>query len=162
MYTNVQEFKDWWIKSGRPLKPPFKDPIHVTDIAYALCLYREKQFQVELYICKPNTESPAHKHPNIHSISMYLTGDLTFLKDGKFADLSMYQKEGKDGAHFLLGQTADANDGTDHALKIGSAGGSFLIFEHWLKDTPVSVTTHWEGELVGDMHAATIGAAYVE
>ena len=158
----VERFRDEWIKAGMPWKVPFENPVHVTDIAYSLCIYREKNFQIELYICKSNTESPQHKHPDIESITMYLAGDLAFSKDGKFADLSMYQKPKANGAHMLLGKTAEVNDGTQsHALKIGNTGGAFLIFEHWKNQKPTSVTTHWEGELVGKIHAKTIEASNV-
>jgi len=163
MYNNVEQFKDWWLKAGRPLRPPFKNPIHTTDIAYALCLYREGQYQVELYVCKPNTQSPMHKHPGVESVSMYLTGNLEFTKDnGEFVDLSQYQKPKENGAHMLLGKGIEVNDGNkEHALRIGNTGGAFLIFEHWKDKGPVSVTTHWEGELVGSQHAKTIEASHV-
>ena len=157
MYETVEQFKDWWVKAGRPLKPPFKNCIHTTDIAYAMCLFRKDQFQVELYVCKPNTKSPMHSHPNIDSISMYLTGDLSFADEqGSFTDLSQYQKPKENGAHMLLGKVAETNNGKSHALKIGPTGGSFLIFEHWKKGDPSSVTVHWEGDLVGEKHAKTI------
>lgn len=161
-WVNVTEFKDWWMKSGRPFLPPFYKSIHTTDIAYAVCLYRKDRFQVELYICKPNTESPPHAHPGIHSISMYLTGDLQFAKDGTFVNLSQYQHPGKFGEHMLLGKTAEVNYGTSHALRIGNVGGAFLIFEHWLDQDPVSVTVHWEGETVGEIHNQAIKNSYVE
>lgn len=154
----VQEFMNWWIKSGHPIKPPFEKPIHTTDIAYALCLYREGRFQVELYVCKANTESPRHKHPNVESISMYLTGNLSFAKAGEeFTDLSKYQIERADGAHLLLGRFVESNDGKEHALRVGPEGGAFLIFEHWKDRDPSSVTMHWDGELVGNKHATTKG-----
>jgi len=164
MYNSVEQFRDWWLKAGRPIRPPFKNPIHTTDIAYALCLYRDGRYQVELYICKPNTETPPHKHPGIESVTMYLTGDLAFAKaNGEFADLSMYQKPKENGTHMLLGKTAEINNGDQlHAARMGSTGGAFLIFEHWKDKDPVSVTTHWEGELVGDQHAKTIEASHVE
>jgi len=156
-FASVDQFKNWWLKAGRPMKPPFKNCIHTTDIAYAMCLYRKDQFQVELYICKPNTESPVHSHPNVDSISMYLTGDLSFSdENGNYKDLSAYQWPKENGAHMLLGKTADKNNGKPHALRTGSTGGSFLIFERWLKDNPSSVTLHWEGDLVGKKHAQTI------
>ena len=44
-----------------------------------------------------------------------------------------------------------------HALKVGPEGGAFLIFEYWKNKDPVSVTVHWEGELVGEQHAQTKG-----
>lgn len=158
----VEKFKNAWISKGMPWRVPFKNPIHVTDIAYALILYREQNFQVELYICKANTQSPMHTHPNVESITMYLAGDLAFAKDGNFVDLSQFQKAKENGAHMLLGKTAEVNDGTQaHALKIGSTGGAFLVFEHWKEGDPTSVTTHWEGELVGEMHAKTMEKAHV-
>jgi hypothetical protein len=157
MYTNVEEFKNWWLKAGRPLKPPFEKPIHTTDIAYAICLYREKQYQVELYICKPNTESPYHSHPGIESVSVYLAGNLSFgRKDVGFIDLSEYQKSQENGAHMLLGKSIESNFETEHALKIGPEGGAFLIFEKWYTKSPTSVTINWEGETVGKLHDQTI------
>jgi len=154
----VQEFMSWWLKAGRPIKPPFVSPIHTTDIAYALCLYREGCYQVELYVCKANTESPRHKHPNVESISMYLTGNLSFAKEGgEFVDLSKFQIEKNDGTHFLLGRSVESNDGKEHALRVGPEGGAFLIFEHWKDRDPSSVTMHWDGELVGEKHAVTKG-----
>jgi hypothetical protein len=161
--TRVEEFRDWWIAKGKPWRIPFDKPIHVTDIAYALCLYREKKFQVELYICKKNTQSPFHTHPNVESVSMYLSGDLAFSKDdGSFYELSEYQKEKENGAHFLFGKSIEINDGNKpHALKIGNTGGAFLIFEHWKNGTPTSVTTNWQGDLTGKIHAKTIGENHV-
>lgn len=161
--TRVEEFRDWWLAKGRPWRIPFDKPIHVTDIAYALCLYREKKFQVELYICKADTQTPSHKHPNVESVTMYLAGNLEFAKpDGEFADLSQYQKAKENGTHMLLGKGIEANDGSKpHALRIGKEGGAFLIFEHWKDREPTSVTTHWEGDLTGELHAKTLENAHV-
>ena len=153
---SLEDFMTWWTE-GRYLRPPFKSPIHVTDIAYALCLYRDGPFQVELYVCKPNTESPMHTHDGVESISIYLSGNLQFSRDGKnYADLSKYQYAKPDGTHALFGQRAEANFGGAHALRIGKEGGSFLIFEKWHGKDPVSVTVNWQGETVGSLHDKTI------
>jgi hypothetical protein len=150
----VEEFKNWWFKNKRPIKIPFKNPIHDTDIACAIVLYREMNYQVEMYICKPNKESTPHTHPGIDSINMYLTGDLGFKKgDGTYADLSMYQKAKEDGTHALLGCINEENDGsTPHTLKIGSSGGSFLIFQKWNRENPSSVAVVYDGESLGEIH----------
>ena len=160
----VEEFKNRWIKNNRPIRVPFKNAIHVTDIAYALCLYREENYQVELYICRADTESPMHSHPGVESISMYLTGDLQFFREGEpLKDLSKYQIEDANGFHPLLGCISEINDGTkEHALKIGKTGGAFLIFERWSDQLPTSVTTNWKGELVGDIHKKTMESVNVE
>lgn len=157
-FSPVVAFKDWWMANGCPIAPPFKSPIHCTDIAYALCLYRNERFQVELYIVKPNTETTKHSHPGIESISMYLTGNMSFAKnDEDYVDLSEFQKEGANGTHALLGTVAEENDGQIHSLKVGPEGGAFLIFEYWKDKDPVSVTVHWQGDLVGEQHAQTKG-----
>ena len=158
----LQEFKNWWMNNGCPIVPPFESPIHCTDIAYALCIYRSGRFQVELYVVKPNTETTKHSHPNIESISMYLTGTMSFAKEnGDYIDLSALQKEAENGTHVLLGTVAESNDGQVHSLKVGPEGGAFLIFEFWKDRDPVSVTVHWEGDLVGDQHAQTKGSYVV-
>lgn len=156
-WNEVEAFKDWWIAAGCPIRPPFEYPIHITDMAYALTVYRKGQYQVELYIVKPNTETTKHSHPNIDSISMYLTGNMTFAKENEeYIDLSKLQKEGANGTHVLLGSIAETNNGKVHSLKVGPEGGAFLIFEFWKDRDPVSVTVHWEGDLVGEQHAQTI------
>jgi hypothetical protein len=157
-WSPVIAFKDWWMNAGCPIAPPFKNPIHCTDIAYALCIYRSGRFQVELYIVKPNSETTKHSHPNIESISMYLTGNMSFADEsGNYKDLSQFQTENDNGTHKLLGAIAEENDGKLHALKVGNEGAAFLIFEYWKDRDPVSVTVHWKGDLVGEQHAQTKG-----
>jgi hypothetical protein len=158
--ASAEDFKNAWLKAGKPVKPPFKNAIHTTDIAYALCLYRDGPFQIELYICKPNTETPFHSHPGIESVSLYLTGNLNFgRKDIGFVDLSQYQKPKENGTHMLLGKSVESGFAAEHAVKIGPEGGAFLIFEKWHTKAPTSVTINWEGNLVGEEHARTIEVA---
>jgi hypothetical protein len=152
-FGNVETFMKAWM-AKRIWRPPFENAIHTTDIAYALSVFRTGQYQVELYIIKPNTLTPVHSHPNIESISVYLTGNMEFRQaDGTFADLSAYQTEKPNGTHRLQWMKADTNYGTPHAVKTGEEGGAFLIFEKWLVGTPTSVAVSWEGELVGEEHA---------
>jgi hypothetical protein len=157
MYNNVEQFKDWWLKAGRPLRPPFENAIHTTDIAYAVCLYREGRYQVELYIIKPNSETPMHAHPGISQMTMFLTGNMSFSREaGVFRDLFEYNKPKENGSHHLLGVTVETVEGVAHAVKTHKEGGAFLVFEHWHDKDPTSVAINWEGELVGDQHAQTI------
>lgn len=153
----VTDFKQWWLDNKAPMSPPFDSAIHITDMAYALTLYRVEQFQVEIYICKPNTQTEIHKHPNIESISVYLTGNLEFANnEGKFVDLSWFQAETKFGTHFLLGKSIDVNRGESHALRVGKEGGAFLLFEKWLTEKPSSVAVIYDGKTLGPKHDTTI------
>jgi hypothetical protein len=162
-WNEVEAFKDWWMAAGCPIKPPFEYPIHITDMAYALTIYRKGQYQIELYICKPNTQTQVHAHPGIESLSVYLTGNLSFAKDGApFPDLSAYQKEGSNGTHLLLGKSLETVNGTPHALKVNEEGGSFLLFQRWSHKKPRSVAVEYDGVTLGHKHDKQIEVANVE
>jgi hypothetical protein len=156
-WSTVHEFRDWWLKAGRPLRPPFDQPIFVTDMVYSLCLYREGQFQVELYIMKPNGLSPSHSHPGVDSTFVFLGGNLEFGDETEsFKDLSDQQKSRNDGAHILLGRTVDALDGALHSVRAHQEGGAFLSFEYWKDKEPDSVVVNWEGAPDGAIHAKVL------
>jgi hypothetical protein len=122
-------------------------------------LFREGQFQVELYISKPNTQAPFHSHPGVDSAFVYLAGNLDFgSSDKTFMDLSEYQKEGANGAHMLLGKTAEALDGSVHTLRVHKEGAAFLSFEHWKEKKPDSVILNWMGEPDGTTHERLLAA----
>ena len=149
----VNEFKDWWIKNGAPIRPPFKDAVFFTEVAQALVLYRQGIFQVELYMVKPNTSAPSHTHPGVDSCLMYLTGNLEFGdENGKFENLQGMQHAKADGSHFLLGQNRSLG-AISHSLRCGKEGGAFLSFEKWNNGNPTSVAENWEGPPVGKEHA---------
>ena len=160
--ATVEEFQRWWLKVGCPLRPPFKDGVFTTDIAYSLVLFRESPFQVELYICKPNTNAPFHQHPGVDSSFIYLTGNLDFGRsDGKYTDLKEYQKARLNSTvHHLLGQSVSAPNGALHTLKVYAEGGAFLSFEKWNEQDPTSVTINWKGEAVGEEHKEILGNAH--
>jgi len=153
-WNTVHEFRDWWLKAGRPLRPPFEQPIFITDLVHSLCLYREGKFQVELYIIGPNKTSPSHAHPGVDSSFIFLAGDLEFGdKTGSFIDLSDKQNPQPNGAHMLLGQTIDALDGEMHSVRAFQNGGAFLSFEYWKDKEPDSVVLNWVGAPDGAIHA---------
>ena len=159
MWSNVHEFKDWWFHSNKPIKPPFDMPTFSTGIAYSLCLYRKDQFQVELYIIKPDSTAPSHSHPNVDSVFVYLGGNLEFGKeDGTFDDLSMHQESKPNGVHKLFGVTAEAMDGSIHSVRAFKEGGAFLSFEHWKDRKPDSVIFNWQGAPDSDRHQQILDA----
>jgi hypothetical protein len=153
MWSDVHEFKEWWLKHGRPLRPPFELPTLTTDLAYSLCLYREGEFQIELYVLKPDSTSPPHKHPGVDSVFVYLGGNLEFGdKDNIFKSTAEFQFEKENGTHALFGSTAEALDGELHSVRTFEAGGAFLSFEHWKDRKPTSVVLNWEGDPDGEKH----------
>jgi hypothetical protein len=153
----VEQFSMWWVKH-RIIRPPFLDGVFFTDIAASIVLYRNGPFQVELYVSKPDTESPYHSHPGVDSLLMYLTGDLTFGKDGKALDWEQYQRprEGDEEVHFLFGKYDILAPEQTHNLKTNGKGGAFFSFEKWHDRVPNSVTVNWEGEPSGVLHEKVI------
>ena len=160
MWSTVEEFRDWYMSNGMPLRPPFKNPVFHTDNAMSLCMFRQGQFQVELYLTEPYSTSPKHTHPGVDSAFVYLAGNIQFNLEGREnPDVQQWQKPSPEGYHMLLGKTVSSPDGIPHWLKIGPEGGAFLSFEHWKDRDPVSVTVNWEGETVGSEHDKTIDNA---
>ena len=157
--NTVEEFKNAWLMAGCPIRPPFKDAIFTTDIAWSVVLYRAGSYQVELYICKANTEAPFHCHPGVDSFFIFLGGNIDSGREDKtFTDLSQFQRPRPDGAHCLLGFETSALNGALHSLRVGPEGGAFLSFEKWNDKEPTSVAVNWEGEVVGSEHEKMLKA----
>jgi len=153
MWSTVEEFRDWYMGNGMPIRPPFKNPVFATDNAMSLCLFREGRFQVEMYISEPNSTSPPHTHPGVESAFVYLAGNIQFNLEGRDnPDVQQWQVASPDGYHSLLGKTVSSPDGIPHWLGIGPEGGAFLSFEYWKDQDPVSVTVNWNGDSVGKEH----------
>jgi len=154
---SVKEFMEWWVKE-KIIRPPFLDGIFFTDIAASIVLFRNGPFQVEMYISKPDTESPYHSHPGVDSLLMYLTGNLVFGKDNQQIDLSEFQRprDNEPDVHFLLGKFDILEPNQLHNLKTMSEGGAFFSFEKWNDRIPNSVTVNWEGEPSGSLHKQVI------
>ena len=147
----VDDFKDWWLSNGTPIRPPFEQAVIFTEMTYSIVLYRHGIFQVELYIIKKDTVSPTHHHPGVDSCFLYLTGNVEFGDpEGKFLDLQQFQKPREDGAHHLLGKTLTIDD-APHSVRC-FANGAYLSFEKWNKGTPTAVAINWKGPSVGVNH----------
>jgi len=161
MWNTVEQFAKWYEENNFPIRPPQNNAIFRTNNASALVLFREGQFQVELYIGDPNSITPEHSHPGVKSIIMFLSGEGNTTVNGNFvADPTPYfNKVNEDGTSILFKQkiTVDPND--THGLTTYNRGFAFLSIEQWPEELkPSSVTLHWEGETTGDIHASLITA----
>jgi hypothetical protein len=159
MWTTVEEFAEWYKSEGFPIRPPFEDPIYITEISYSYVLYREGQYQAELYLIKPNSNTPEHSHPGIENIIMIWGGDLHTRIDGKLIDYpASYNSRAENGTNNLFGMCGDKlTDETTHAAITGAKGGALLSIEKWPEGvTPTSVTVRWQGNTLGNEHDKTI------
>ena len=46
--------------------------------------FRKAQYQVQIFSTPPNYIIPEHKHPNVDSFEIYLSGDIDFSLDGSW------------------------------------------------------------------------------
>lgn len=158
MWETLEEFAQWYKDNGYPIRPPFEDPVYITDISYSYVLYREGPYQAELYLVRPNTSSPSHTHPGVENIVMLWGGDVSLEHDGEYLDSSQFNHRSDNGTSSLFGISGPKlTDDKTHALFAGNKGGAFLSLEKWPENiVPSSVTVNWEGEPVDENHRQII------
>ena len=63
---DLSYFADWYLNSGdiKKIYTPFKDSLLFIEGVSGIVLYRRDGYQVELFICQPNTIIPEHTHPD--------------------------------------------------------------------------------------------------
>ena len=159
MWNTLEEFVKWYEDAGFPFRPPQHNAIFRTNNASALVLYREGQYQAEMYIGDPNSVTPEHSHPGVKSIIMFLSGEGNTTVNGEFvADpRPFFNKLNKDGTSVLFRQKVVVDPNDTHGLTTYSKGFAFLSIEQWPEGVePTSVTLHWEGDTTGSIHDETI------
>ncbi len=159
MWQTLEEFAQWYKDNGFPVRPPFEDPVYVTDISYSYVLFREGQYQAELYLVRPNTSSPEHSHPGVENIVMVWGGNVHTIQNGKLFDYSEhYTEPSENGTNKLFGMCSQKlTDNQTHALIAGDKGGAFLSLEKWPEGViPNSVTINWKGDPVDPTHGTMI------
>ena len=130
-YTDLQTFKDWWWEK-RPFSVPGENILsHVAD-THGIVLFRDGQYQVELFNVKPNSEIPSHNHPNVDSFEVFVGGDITFTcDDNTFTNLK-------------LGDSIRILPSSQHGGKFGKRGGCFISVQAWLNNiNPKFVGDDW-------------------
>jgi hypothetical protein len=158
MWETLEEFVEWYKENKFPIRPPFEDPVYITDISYSYVLFREGQYQAELYLVRPNVSSPKHNHPGVENIVMLWGGDVSLEHNGEYLDSSSFNTKADNGTSNLFGMCGPKlTDKETHALFAGAKGGAFLSLEKWPEGViPNSVTVNWAGDPVDQHHQQII------
>lgn len=144
-FDELQAFLHWWM-AVRPLNTPEEAPTNFSGELSGVVLFRQGQYQVQLFIVQPNSIIKPHIHPNVDSYEVYLGGDIIFTRD----DVEFEQTE--------YGDTIRVKPTNWHGGKFGERGGSFLSVQKWLNGVkPTSVGEDWQ-----DKDRNTSGKAYKE
>jgi hypothetical protein len=137
------------------------DPRHVAirDVGpiATITLHRAPPFQAELVLVKPGGQGfPEHRHPNVDSVEIVLSGDIRFTRNGAPEPLC-------DGWPALVAEGRLGLIGiphTDwHGAAVGPDGAAFISCQHWLNGVePTTVGADWDGDALGPRHEAVWAA----
>jgi quercetin dioxygenase-like cupin family protein len=132
MYTDLETFKDWWW-NNRPFCVPQENILsHVADLK-GIVLFRDGEYQVELFIMSPNSIISSHIHPNVDSFEVYIGGDITF------------ECNGQPRINNKPGDSMRVLPSSYHGGYIGERGGCFLSIQRWLNNaTPKFIGDDWD------------------
>lgn len=142
-FDDLTAFLHWWLRT-RTMKPPQEKPLTYSDGFSGSVLYRDKCYQVQLFMVKPNRTIDPHVHPNVDSYEVYVSGDIAFMADNNWYDQKEY------GGHIRI------KPNCWHGGKFGERGGCFLSVQKWLNNVePTTVEEDWK-----DKDGNKIGTAY--
>lgn len=128
---DLTAFKEWWM-ARREMNTPTADEVNFNGSLSGVVLYREDEYQVQLFIVKPNSVIEPHIHPNVDSYEVFVGGDISFMCD----DVWYEQKS--------LNDAIRVKPSSWHEAKFGNKGGCFLSIQKWLNGVePTSVGDDW-------------------
>ena len=128
---DLTAFKEWWM-ARREMNTPKETETNFLNRICGIVLYREEDYQVQLFIAQPNTELDPHIHPNVDSYEVFVGGDIAFQCDDVWHEQNN------------LNDAIRVKPSSWHAAKFGAKGGCFLSIQQWLNGVqPTSVELDW-------------------
>ena len=104
--------------------------------------FRNNQYQVQIFSTPPNFIIPEHKHPNVDSFEVYLSGDIDFSLEGSW--LSNWDIKDHTFIDNLFIVQVEHN--AIHGAIFGEDGGRFMSVQHWINEVnPSCVGLDYDG-----------------
>ena len=150
-FTKLTQFSKWFLAQPFGVLRPPQNSVYFYEtsggIVISTVLCRMGQFQVELFAGPGPGHFPEHRHPNVDSIEVHLTGETNFTIRGcPVVPPERLAQVGDDGASIFCGFRSRVRPQDAHGATVGPAGGAFLSIQHWLNGVePTSVGLDWEG-----------------
>lgn len=130
-FDDLEMFLNWWL-NNRIINTPSDNSIVCQKDTHGVVLYRHGQYQVELFVVKPNSEIVPHIHPNVDSYEVYVSGDIKFTRDNEVFDQT------------AIGMQIRVKPSNWHGGLFGARGGVFLSVQKWLNGVnPTFVGDDW-------------------
>ena len=104
--------------------------------------FRNNQYQVQIFSTPSNFIIPEHKHPNVDSFEVYLSGDIDFSLEGSW--LSNWDIKDHTFIDNLFIVQVEHN--AIHGAIFGEGGGRFMSVQHWINEVnPSCVGLDYDG-----------------
>jgi hypothetical protein len=144
----IEDFADWYMRSGQPLMIPWDAEVIASDDATAICLFRKAPYQVELYLVHPNIAIPVHSHPEMEAVIIRLGGGCLGdrLASGLSSEWGMFG-----------GKTKESQTHGGRGFGFSTKGYAMLTFQKWPEGAQLtSAAVHWKGDTAGPKQDAII------
>ncbi len=130
-FDDLEAFLHWWLNT-RPINTPQSHETNFNGSLSGVVLFRQDEYQVQLFIVKPNSVIEPHIHPNVDSFEVFMGGDIDFVCD------DVWYKQNALGSHIRV------KPSSWHGGNFGEKGGCFLSVQKWLNGVkPTSVGDDW-------------------
>lgn len=151
---DLSRFAYWYLNSGisKRIFTPSKNPLLFIEGVSGVVLYRKNSFQVELFICQPNTVIPEHTHPDVDSYELFLYG-MKFTHSGETVISEEQAQQDTNGLPAYAYETIRVRPNDSHGGTASKNGGSFISIQQWRNGTePTHVSSNWAGDTMGHDH----------
>lgn len=142
-WDSCYEFGKWWFDNKMPIMIPTDYRVYCSDDATSICLFRHKQFQIEMYLIFPDPNLPVHEHPGVEVIKTRLN----LYENNKLA-----VQQHSSGTLFT-GQSHGAGINFKELDVSEKSGFPLVAIQKWDDGlTPTTVASRWKGHAVGPKH----------
>ncbi|NOT15736.1 MAG: hypothetical protein HOP21_09230 [Methylotenera sp.] len=156
----LEKFAQYFLSKVNVLAAvPFAGAVSYIEDVTSVLMFRQGQFQVQMFIVPEGTVIPEHIHPNVDSMEVYMGGNIKFSHSGKFVSLAenISAQPGSLGIAKLRGMTIRVKPNDLHGGVFGAGGGVFLSIQHWLNNiAPHCVARDYSGLSMGADHTAKV------
>lgn len=146
--SSLEQFARWWLIQNKPHRPPSDSHVIETDYTLSMIVYREKGYQVELYMAKPNWQTPKHTH-DFDSITIFNGGKMLGRRGQDFNEEPPWVA--LEDTDIDLVQPV-LPKGHWHQIRATDKGFSFYNIQYWPELDPTSATMGYHGEAMGPLH----------
>lgn len=141
--TPLEEFAMWWLNYGLHNPPQFGYPLDFNGNLHGVVLYRDGQYQVQLFTVAPHSKIIEHRHPNVDTYELFFSGEFYFTINGKKQfRLDSCLHENPNGIPPFCGWASHIGPEDWHSGVFGAMGGCFISIQRWLNGVPPTSVGH--------------------